>query len=87
MEPGGAVPSGSAPPPLCVRVGVFKPFQWLRSARFLYQVDKSNKRHLERLLSEGKSRIAAHMKRAGADQTTLETLLSDNFGTFKFKQF
>jgi len=50
-------------------------------------VDKSNKRHLERLLEEGKQSILKYLRANGATETAIRSVAQDKFGTFKFKQF
>jgi hypothetical protein len=51
------------------------------------QVDKSNKRHLERLLAEGKQRILGHLTQTGASEAAVRSVAQDRFDTFQFKQF
>lgn len=53
----------------------------------MQQVDKSNKRHLERLLADGKQRILGYLKQTGATDAAVRSVAQDRFDTFKFKQF
>jgi hypothetical protein len=50
-------------------------------------VDKSNKRHLDRLLDQGKKKIVAYLKNSGADEKTVQSVMSDRFTGFPFVKF
>jgi len=53
-----------------------------------YVVDKSNKRHLERLLEQGKKKIVAYMKNSlGADDKAVQAVLGDRFTGHPFVKF
>jgi hypothetical protein len=52
-----------------------------------YQVDKSNKQHLERLLTEGKRKIISYMKDRNIDEKAIAGVSSDRFTGFPFQKF
>ena len=52
-----------------------------------YQVNKENKKHLERLLNEGKHRIIAYMEKHGMDASHVKSVKNDRFTGHPFEKF
>merc|ERR1712032_850631 len=52
-----------------------------------YQADKSNRKHLERLLAEGKKNIMQYMSTHNLGENHIQTVQSDRFTGHPFEKF
>ena len=50
-------------------------------------MDKSNKKHLERLLDDGKKKIMAYMEQHGVDPGHVKSVKNDRFNGHPFEKF
>lgn len=73
---------------LFLRLGCQPPvFSPVHFPLFRYAVDKSNKRHLEPLLLEGKKKIMGYLKAHGASDKSVQSVNSDRFTGHPFTKF